>query len=123
MTFPPRTINVNGSHDVNLIAIFIMFEALSDKLGGALRKIRGQNRLTEDNIAQSLQDVRLALLEADVNYKVVQAFLKAVQERALGEEVPGGVNAGQHFIKIVSDELAEMMARVQLTLTVHMMLI
>ena len=86
-----------------------MFEALSDKLGSALRKVRGQNRLTEDNIAQALQDVRMALLEADVNYKVVQAFLKAVQERAIGEEVPGGVNAGQLFIKIVSDELGEMM--------------
>ena len=86
-----------------------MFEALSEKLTSALRKVRGQQRLNEDNIAQALRDVRMALLEADVNYKVVQAFLDVVQGRAIGEEVPGGVTAGQYFINIVSDELAEMM--------------
>ncbi len=86
-----------------------MFEALSEKLTSALRKVRGQQRLSEDNIAQALRDVRMALLEADVNYKVVQAFLDAVRVRAIGEEVPGGVTAGQYFINVVSDELAEMM--------------
>ncbi|MCZ6532076.1 MAG: signal recognition particle protein [SAR324 cluster bacterium] len=86
-----------------------MFEALSEKLTGALRKVSARQRLSEDNIASALQDVRMALLEADVNYKVVQAFLDAVRVRAVGEDVPGALNAGQYFIKIVSDELAEMM--------------
>jgi len=86
-----------------------MFEALQEKLSGALGGIRGRNRLNEKNIEEALAQVRLALLEADVNVRVVRAFLNAVQERALGEEVPGGINAGQYFIKIVSDELAAMM--------------
>jgi signal recognition particle subunit SRP54 len=86
-----------------------MFEALQEKLTGALSRIRGRNRLDEANISEALGQVRLALLEADVNFRVVRAFLAAVQERALGEEVPGGITAGQYFIKIVSDELAAMM--------------
>lgn len=86
-----------------------MFEALQENLTGALGKIKGSNRLNEDNIEEALGQVRLALLEADVNVRVVRAFLDAVKGRALGEEVPGGLTAGQYFIKIVSDELTEMM--------------
>jgi len=86
-----------------------MFESLQEKLTGALGRMRGKQRLTEANIAEALGQVRIALLEADVNVRVVRAFLDAVQQRALGEEVPGGVTAGQWFIKIVSDELAAMM--------------
>ncbi|HUJ76324.1 MAG TPA: signal recognition particle protein [bacterium] len=86
-----------------------MFEAISEKLTHALARIRGSNRLSEANIAEALEQVRQALLEADVNVRVVRAFLSSVQQRALGEEVPGGLTAGQYFIKIVSDELAGMM--------------
>ncbi len=86
-----------------------MFESLQEKLTGALARMRGKQRLGEANIAEALQQVRVALLEADVNVRVVKAFLDAVQARALGEEVPGGITAGQHFIKIVNDELAAMM--------------
>jgi len=86
-----------------------MFEALQEKLSGALSRIRGTARLNESNIQDALQQVRLALLEADVNVRVVRAFLDAVQQRALGEDVPGGLTAGQYFLKIVSDELTQMM--------------
>ncbi|MDH4246917.1 MAG: signal recognition particle protein [Deltaproteobacteria bacterium] len=86
-----------------------MFEALQEKLSGALSRIRGSNRLNEANIAEALGQVRLALLEADVNVRVVRAFLDAVRDRALGGDVPGGLNAGQYFIKVVSEELTEMM--------------
>jgi signal recognition particle subunit SRP54 len=86
-----------------------MFESLQEKLTGALGRMRGRQRLTAANIEEALQEVRTALLEADVNFRVVRAFLDAVQARALGEDVPGGVTAGQYFIKIVSDELAAMM--------------
>ena len=86
-----------------------MFESLQEKISGALNKIRGRNRLNESNIEEALGQVRVALLEADVNFRVVRAFLDAVRERALGEEVPGGISAGQYFIQIVSDELAAMM--------------
>ena len=86
-----------------------MFEALQEKLSGALNKIKGSNKLTEANIEEALGQVRLALLEADVNLKVVRAFLDAVKNRALGEEVTGGLSAGQTFIKMVSDELTGMM--------------
>ena len=86
-----------------------MFEALQEKLTGALGRIKSSNRLSEDNISEALSQVRTALLEADVNVRVVRSFLDAVQQRALGEEVPRGLTAGQYFIKIVSEELAEMM--------------
>jgi signal recognition particle subunit SRP54 len=86
-----------------------MFEALQEKLSGALSRIRGTARMSTANIQESLEQVRLALLEADVNVRVVRAFLDSVQQRVLGEEVPGGLTAGQYFIKIVSDELTEMM--------------
>ncbi len=86
-----------------------MFEALTEKLSTGLRRIRGQSRLSEENIRSALQEVRTALLEADVHFRVVRAFLQAVQDRALGGEVPAGLTAGQHFIQIVSDELAQTM--------------
>ncbi|MDP6431309.1 MAG: signal recognition particle protein [SAR324 cluster bacterium] len=86
-----------------------MFETLSEKLTGTLRKVRGQGRLTEENLSQTLNSVKLALLEADVNYRVVKAFLRSVKERALGQEVQGSLTPGQQFIKIVNEELTEMM--------------
>ena len=86
-----------------------MFETLSEKLSGTLRKVRGQGRLTEENLSQTLNSVKTALLEADVNYRVVKAFLRSVKERAIGHEVQGSLTPGQQFIKIVNEELTEMM--------------
>ena len=62
-----------------------MFETLSEKLTGTLRKVRGQGRLTEENLSQTLNSVKMALLEADVKYRVVKAFLRSVKERAIGQ--------------------------------------
>ena len=78
-----------------------MFETLSEKLTGTLRKVRGQGRLTEENLSQTLNSVKMALLEADVNYRVVKAFLRSIKERAIGKEVQGSLTPGQQFIKIV----------------------
>ena len=86
-----------------------MFETLSEKLTGTLRKVRGQGRLTEENLSQTLNSVKMALLEADVNYRVVKAFLRSVKERTIGQEVQGSLTPGQQFIKIVNEELTEMM--------------
>ena len=86
-----------------------MFETLSEKLSGTLRKVRGQGRLTEENLSQTLNSVKMALLEADVNFRVVKAFLRSVKERAIGQEVQGSLTPGQQFIKIVNEELTEMM--------------
>ena len=86
-----------------------MFENLSQKLTTTLRKVRGQGRLTETNIDDSLREVKMALLEADVNFRVVKAFLKSVKSRAIGEEVQSSLTPGQQFIKIVNDELTNMM--------------
>jgi signal recognition particle subunit SRP54 len=86
-----------------------MFETLSDKLSGSLRKVRGRGRLTEENVSKTLNEVKMALLEADVNFRVVKAFLRSVKSRAVGEEVQGSLTPGQQFIKIVSEELTEML--------------
>ena len=86
-----------------------MFETLSDKLSGSLRKVRGRGRLTEENVSKTLNEVKMALLEADVNFRVVKAFLRSVNSRAVGEEVQGSLTPGQQFIKIVNEELTEMM--------------
>jgi len=86
-----------------------MFETLSEKFSTSLRKIRGQGRLKEENIGQTLNEVKMALLEADVNYRVVKAFLRSVKDRSVGEEVQGSLTPGQQFIKIVNEELTEMM--------------
>ncbi|HEX7928846.1 MAG TPA: signal recognition particle receptor subunit alpha, partial [bacterium] len=86
-----------------------MFEALTEKLTAAMGRMRGQTRLSEQNIASALADVRTALLEADVTVRVVRAFLDSVQKRVVGEDVPGGLTAGQFFIKCVHDELVELL--------------
>ena len=94
-----------------------MFENLSQKLTTTLRKVRGQGRLTETNIDDSLKEVKMALLEADVNFRVVKAFLKSVKSRAIGEEVQSSLTPGQQFIKIVNDELTNMMGASNESLT------
>ncbi len=86
-----------------------MFENLSDKFQGVLKKLRGHGRITEGNIEGALNEVRLALLEADVNYKVVKDFVAGVRTKALGAEVLASLSPDQHFIKIVHDEMAKMM--------------
>jgi signal recognition particle subunit SRP54 len=94
-----------------------MFENLSLKLTATMRKVRGQGRLTETNIDNSLKEVKMALLEADVNFRVVKAFMKSVKSRAIGEEVQGSLTPGQQFIKIVNDELTNMMGASNESLT------
>ena len=82
-----------------------MFENLGDRLQNAIHKIKGYGKITEENIGDMLREVRLALLEADVNYKVVKDFTTRVKEKALGEEVKSSINPGDLFVKIVKDEL------------------
>ena len=86
-----------------------MFEALADKLDGAWKKLRGQGKISQSNIQESLQEVRRALLSADVNLQVVKNFIAEVEKKALGSEVLSGVDPGQQFIKIVYDELVSTM--------------
>ncbi|MBV2216976.1 MAG: signal recognition particle protein [Diaphorobacter sp.] len=86
-----------------------MFESLSERLGQSLRALTGQARLTEDNIKDTLREVRMALLEADVALPVVKAFVDQVREKALGQEVLASINPGQAFVKIVHDELVAVM--------------
>ncbi|GKS59057.1 signal recognition particle protein [Nitrospira sp.] len=88
-----------------------MLEALSDRFDGVLRKLRGQAVLTEANMAEALKDVRLALLEADVNFKVVKDFVERVQQKAIGQEVLKSLTPGHQVIKLVWEELGEMMGR------------
>lgn len=84
-----------------------MFENLSDKLTNTLRKVRGQAKISESNIEEALKEIRLSLLEADVNFRVVKSFLDQVKEKALGAEVLQSLTAGQQFVKIVHDELVQ----------------
>ncbi len=86
-----------------------MLEDLSQKLEIALKKVRGQGKLSEKNISDSLKEIRRALLEADVNYRVVKQFIKDVQSKAVGEEVLRSVTPGQQIVKIVHDELVRLM--------------
>lgn len=86
-----------------------MFESLSDRLNGVFKKFRGQGRLDEENIQAGLREVRLALLEADVNYKVVKEFVDRVRERAMGQDVLKSLTPGQQVVKIVHDELVDLL--------------
>ena len=86
-----------------------MFDSLAEKLQATLADVRGRGTLTEDDVNAAMREIRLALLEADVNFKVVKSFTNAVKERALGADVIGQLNPGQQVVKIVSDELTELM--------------
>ena len=86
-----------------------MFENLSDKLDAAFRKLKGHGKLSEKNIEDGLKEVRMALLEADVHYRVAKRFIAKVKERALGQEVLASLTPGQQVIKIVNDELTDLM--------------
>jgi len=84
-----------------------MFEQLQERLSGVLKTIRGQGKITENNISHAMRDVRRALLEADVNFKVAKAFVNRVQEKAKGEKVFTSISPGQQFVKLIQDELVE----------------
>ena len=86
-----------------------MFENLGDRLQNAIDKIRGYGKITEENIGEMTREIRLALLEADVNYTVVKEFIANVKEKALGEEVAKSLKPGEMFVKIVKDELVELL--------------
>ena len=86
-----------------------MFENLSDRLQDVVHKIKGYGKITEENISEMMREIRLSLLEADVNYKVVKEFTNNVKAKALGEEVNKSLNPGELFVKIVKDELTELL--------------
>ena len=85
------------------------FESLTDKLQNVFKNLRSKGRLTEEDVKAALKEVKMALLEADVNFKVVKQFIKAVEERAIGQDVMSGLNPGQMVIKIVNEEMIRLM--------------
>ncbi len=93
---------------VGIIAVF-MFDSLSEKLQSAFRNLRGLGKISESNIDESLREVRLALLDADVNFKVAKEFIARVKEKAMGEEVLASVSPGQQVIKFIHDELVQLL--------------
>ena len=95
-----------------------MFENLSDRIQDIAHKIKGYGKITEDNISDMMREIRLSLLEADVNYKVVKEFTNKVKEKALGEEVNKSLSPGDLFVKIVRDELQELLGGDSAPLTV-----
>jgi len=86
-----------------------MFESLSDKLDSAFKNLKGQGRITELNIASTVKEIRRALVDADVNYKIAKEFTDSIKEKATGEKVINAISPGQLMVKIVKDELAELM--------------
>ena len=86
-----------------------MFESLSDRLGATLDGLRSQGRLSEEDIQKAMREIRLALLEADVNFEVVKEFVAQVRERALGQEVLKSLTSGQQVVKAVHEELTTLM--------------
>ena len=85
------------------------FEGLAEKLNAAFKKLRSKGKLSENDVKEAMREVRLALLEADVNYKVAKDFVKKVTEKAVGEEVLSSLTPAQQVIKIVRDELTDLM--------------
>src|SRR5208337_455865 len=86
-----------------------MFDALSQRLQTAFRNLRGLGKISESNTADALREVRMALLEADVNFKVAKDFIEAVRVKALGEDVAQSIQPGQQIIKIIHDELVRLL--------------
>ena len=85
------------------------FESLADKLQNVFKNLRGKGRLTEADVKAALKEVKMALLEADVSFKVVKQFISSVQERAIGQDVLESLTPGQMVIKIVNEELVKLM--------------
>src|SRR6476660_10142751 len=86
-----------------------MFDTLSSKLQNAFRNLRGLGKISEDNVNDSLREVRLALLDADVNFKVVRDFIERVKTKSLGQEVVQSIQPGQQVIKLIHDESVELL--------------
>ena len=91
------------------LRVICMFEYMGDRLSKAIKNIRGMGRITEDNISEAMREIRMALLEADVNYQVVKEFVNKVKEKALGQEVQKSIKPDELFIKIVKDELVDLL--------------
>ncbi len=87
------------------------FEGLSARLQEITRKLSGKARISEDDLKEVLREVKLALLEADVNYKIVKDFVKVIEEKALGQDVLKSLTPGQQVVKIVKDELVDLLRR------------
>ena len=85
------------------------FEGLSEKLSNITRKLRGKSRITESDLKEVLREVKLALLEADVNYKIVKEFVGVIEQKALGQDVLKSLTPGQQVVKIVKDEMVELL--------------
>ena len=96
----------------------MIFEGLADRLQETFKKLRGHGKLTEDDVNEAMRDVRMALLEADVNFKVVKGFVKRVKERAIGQDVLETLTPAQVVIKIVNEELTELMGGTQSRLNI-----
>ncbi len=96
-----------------------MFEYMGDRLSKAIKNIRGMGRITEENISEAMREIRMALLEADVNYQVVKEFVNKVKEKALGMEVQKSIKPDELFIKIVKDELVELLGGEEAPLEVN----
>ena len=94
------------------------FESLSERFQAAFKKLRGKGKLSEEDVSEALKEMRRALLEADVNFAVTKDFIKKVKEKAVGEEVFGSLNASQTVIKIVRDELTELLGGTQSRITI-----
>src|SRR5258708_32111000 len=96
-----------------------MFSSLSEKLQSAFKNLRGLGKISEDNVSEALREVRLALLEADVNFKVARDFIERVKAKSIGQEVIQSIQPGQQIIKIIQDELVDLLgsanARLQLS--------
>ncbi|MGH7791613.1 MAG: signal recognition particle receptor subunit alpha, partial [Thermodesulfobacteriota bacterium] len=86
-----------------------MFEGISEKLSSTLKRVKGYGKVSEDNVQDALREVRLSLLEADVNFKVVRDFVESVKNRAMGQEVAQSLTPGQQFVKIVYEELVRIL--------------
>ena len=97
------------SHEMLEEIISMAFDSLSEKLQNVFKNLRSKGKLTEDDVKAALKEVKMALLEADVNFKVVKQFTKSVQERAIGQDVMNGLNPGQMVIKIVNEEMIKLM--------------
>ena len=96
-----------------------MFDQLQDKLDRAFKVLKGQGKITEINVAETLKEVRKALLDADVNYKVAKSFTDRIKEKALGQQVLTAVSPGQLLIKITHDELVQLMGGAKTDLNLH----
>lgn len=96
----------------------MIFESLSDRLQATFKKLRGHGKLTEDDVNEAMREVRMALLEADVNFKVVKQFIKTVKERAIGQDILETLTPAQVVIKIVDEELTKLMGGTQSRLNI-----